>query len=294
MKNPTMKKIALSAMSLAAVLCAGSVQAAPVSATSSVAVGNFHYTLIDLDTNDNIAPSIHFAFPDTSNPWMRQGSSVDVNSTVRVEGEKDVIDSVNVRNVRVVDLSRASSTMGLVNTSSTITAGAGEFGIQGATSTVRGTAEIPVDSAFRGISSFVSRGSIFNVGDFTLSAHTKLVFSFDFAASASVFANANQVAASGVEFSAGLTYVDALGQRQYASVERHIRLDSHWDSAQSINETLSYSMSNTTANDLAGRGSMYSEASGYAFAAPVPEPETYAMLLAGLGLLGCMAKRRRA
>ncbi len=26
---------------------------------------------------------------------------------------------------------------------------------------------------------------------------------------------------------------------------------------------------------------------------PVPEPESYAMLLAGLGLLGCMAKRRR-
>ena len=28
-------------------------------------------------------------------------------------------------------------------------------------------------------------------------------------------------------------------------------------------------------------------------AAPVPEPETYAMLLAGLGLMGCVARRRR-
>jgi len=31
----------------------------------------------------------------------------------------------------------------------------------------------------------------------------------------------------------------------------------------------------------------------YTFAAPVPEPETYAMLLAGLGLMGFMARRRK-
>ncbi len=234
-----MKKFSLSAISLAAVLCAGGAQAAPVSATSSVTVSNFHYTLIDLDTGDNIAPSIHFSFPDASNPWLRQGSSVDVNASVQADGEKSIDNAVNVRNAKVVDLTRSSAIMGLVNTSAAITAGGGEFGIQGATSTIQGTAEIPADSAFRGSSSFVSRGSIFNVGDFTLSAHTKLVFSFDLAASASVFANDNQVAAGGVEFSAGLTYTDALGQRHYSSAERHIRLDSHWDSAQSINDTLS-------------------------------------------------------
>jgi len=31
---------------------------------------------------------------------------------------------------------------------------------------------------------------------------------------------------------------------------------------------------------------------GYYFGAPVPEPETYAMILAGLGLLGFFARRR--
>jgi hypothetical protein len=32
----------------------------------------------------------------------------------------------------------------------------------------------------------------------------------------------------------------------------------------------------------------------YSSAAPVPEPETYAMMLAGLGLLGFVARRRKA
>ena len=288
-----MKKIFLSAISLAAALCAGGAQAAPVSAKSSVTVSNVRYTLIDLDTSDNIAPSIHFNFRDDPDPWWRQGSAVEVNASVEADGEKRIYTFATVANTKVLDLSRSSSIMGLVNTSATITAG-GEFGIQGAASTIQGTAEIPADSAFRGSSSFLSRGSIFSGSDFTLSAHTQLVLSFDLAASVSVFANDNQVAAGEVEFNAALGYVDALGQYHPSRIERHIRLNSRWDSAQSINETFSLSVNNTTANDLAGNGGIGSETRGYAFAAPVPEPETYAMLLAGLGLLGCVAKRRRA
>lgn len=41
------------------------------------------------------------------------------------------------------------------------------------------------------------------------------------------------------------------------------------------------------ANEVSGTTTVYS-------LAPVPEPETYAMLLAGLGMLGLMARRRRA
>jgi hypothetical protein len=32
----------------------------------------------------------------------------------------------------------------------------------------------------------------------------------------------------------------------------------------------------------------------FLYAAPVPEPETYAMLLAGLGLIGAMRRRRKS
>ena len=41
------------------------------------------------------------------------------------------------------------------------------------------------------------------------------------------------------------------------------------------------------ANEVSNTTTLYSMA-------PVPEPETYAMLLAGLGLVGFMARRRNA
>ena len=41
---------------------------------------------------------------------------------------------------------------------------------------------------------------------------------------------------------------------------------------------------------FAGRGLV---ADNLTFATPVPEPETYMMLLAGLGVIGVIARRRR-
>jgi hypothetical protein len=40
-------------------------------------------------------------------------------------------------------------------------------------------------------------------------------------------------------------------------------------------------------------GSTFVSDSGNLMTAPIPEPETYAMLLAGLGLIGFMTRRRK-
>lgn len=71
-----------------------------------------------------------------------------------------------------------------------------------------------------------------------------------------------------------------------------------------LGSPLSLSVTGDVTPDLKGpsNGSYYSEGSIDAYAkvtytyetAPVPEPETYAMLLAGLGLVGVIARRRKS
>jgi hypothetical protein len=51
--------------------------------------------------------------------------------------------------------------------------------------------------------------------------------------------------------------------------------------------------SNLRSVELGSLGRGYVAVDNIMVAAPVPEPETYAMMLAGLGLLGFAARRRK-
>jgi hypothetical protein len=57
---------------------------------------------------------------------------------------------------------------------------------------------------------------------------------------------------------------------------------------------MAVSFSNVSGHDLTGNFSLNTSVSGFSQSAvPVPEPETYAMMLAGLGALGFISRRRR-
>lgn len=62
-----------------------------------------------------------------------------------------------------------------------------------------------------------------------------------------------------------------------------------------IDEGTFFGLSTTSANIARVEISApYAVVDDFTFSAPVPEPETYAMFLTGLGLLGAMARKRRA
>lgn len=59
------------------------------------------------------------------------------------------------------------------------------------------------------------------------------------------------------------------------------------------NQSLAAAFVNVSGANLDGYMQMNVNANGYSYVAAVPEPETYAMLLAGLGVIGAVARRRR-
>jgi hypothetical protein len=65
-----------------------------------------------------------------------------------------------------------------------------------------------------------------------------------------------------------------------------------WSPANQVSGTLSTSFVNLSNANMTGGINVFGEVQGYT--APIPEPETYALLLAGLGLVGWMARRRQA
>ena len=57
-------------------------------------------------------------------------------------------------------------------------------------------------------------------------------------------------------------------------------------------DLVNVSFANLTGSDMVGEMSREASANGSGFSSVVPEPETYALMLAGLGLLAFMVRRR--
>lgn len=70
---------------------------------------------------------------------------------------------------------------------------------------------------------------------------------------------------------------------------------SGWAGTDTQNRTMAAAFLNTSGGDLYGYLQMQASVNGYSsvVSTPVPEPETYAMMLAGLGALGFIGRRRK-
>ena len=148
--------------------------------------------------------------------------------------------------------------------------------------------------------------------NFTLSANTMAVFSVTASLSTAVTATFDPATSNQPEHAAasGWLSIDGAGTlgtgTQSTRDDQSVASDSqrvadpscssgycYVGQSQSHSTGLSGSFINATANTLAGNMYAYASVSGYSNAALVPEPSSYALMLAGLAGIGFIARRRR-
>lgn len=142
-------------------------------------------------------------------------------------------------------------------------------------------------------------GNSYVYGYFTLSANTRAIFSANASTSASsnapiTLSNVDEESAYAQSYLYGILNGNYVGQDSIYSEGRNT--GNPEDKSNSQTRTLQVNMNNASANSLAGYllGQTITGGNSYSnYIAAVPEPETYTMLLAGLGLVGISIRRNR-
>lgn len=268
---------------LAAALLAAWAAPSGASTFASFSVGPISFNLFDLNPDDGIAPSISF---------LGTGSLQEV-ATARDYGLA-LFDSQNVTVSPWVPLAVSAAVPGSWVSVSV----SGNDG-----GTVSGTT-LKATGATHGTGSQPGAGEIYGRiatdYSFTLSPFTKVVFEADVSLSASTTHGG-----AAFEFANLRSWLRTWDENQPPGAapqssldEASIYVKSAWNGSQyvpdsgSLGDTLSVSFVNGSASALDGKLRGNFEMTGYS-PAPVPEPETWALLLAGLGIVGGIARRRR-
>ena len=283
-----MKKLQLlNAVAVIMGMCAAGSAAAQ--ASGSVSLSNMSYTLFDLNPFDNIAPSVTFGTTASGYSWTQVG----------------VADMVN--NVNTTSYLQGQGEYALVQTSnsSQYLSGAAALSGGGTLNTTTLSASASASSNGSVLNSVYASAMTGQIG-FTLSAMTGIVFQGDATAAAMTTVGYNGVNS---EFAYGTSqilvasYVNSQYKQWSSTDQTYASMQSVWNPVlgawQYTGQTaansgaIDLSYLNLTAVDSAATVTFSASANAGSFALAVPEPETYAMLMAGLVLLG-VAKRRRA
>lgn len=275
-----------------------------VSANSygSISISNISVTLIDLDPADGIAASIFF-LPDTVKyaggayiegvAQTGQAFGTDPGNKYDSFYRSGAWASSNVSKTVHSDLATASASV----TGSATGAGFTELSLSGSA----------LSSSTQGAYFLVEAkvpGALFDEKEFVLSANTKVVFSFDAALSVNTnighvpgAANSESAMAEVLLYTAGLAPdgVSLIEDLQGRKVDiAYQDGDPPGGAADSWSGVMSASFSNVSDASAEGVFGAHAETTGFSVISAVPEPSTWGMLLAGLGMLGGVARRRRA
>lgn len=276
-----MKQLILPAL-LLSLLTTAAAQAGTAS-TASTGFGNFSYSLIDLDPSDGIAASLTFG---------STGFGANVNGNLTLSGSSPTphVDTFSdAPSGALRDLSASSSLFPAAGSgSATVTKGAG--GIVGSSGAA--TAVIQDNSPSR-ITTYDISSMLMSTA-FTLSPHTLLIFSADAYVSANNDPTLSALGRAQIISTSRLNVSGPIGNSfQQSSAQIRAEADTRWAS-QSSNESLSVTFANISGSAVTGHADLESSVRGSVLnVSAVPEPETYGMLLAGLGVMGLIARRRK-
>ncbi len=255
---------------LAAATAAGllTVPAAPaLAATADAQLTNFAVTFFDLAPLDGIPAGIQWS---GGQLWNTGTTKTQVNYSGD-GGVVNVSPSVGGLFSSFANYSSSSSTAG----GSAMASGGWSYAALGSSASLSASGYanqgVLLDSKFN--------NSAMTYGNFTLTPSTIMLIMADALVSAS--ADSGQSADAWVEMS-----VKGASQESKSFLET----STTYVANSSLSQQLYLTFANLTNQPMQATFSALAKVNGIA---PVPEPETYAMLLAGLGLVAGMAKRRR-
>ena len=269
----------MKSLSLVALLAAAAFTPAAFgqSANSTVTFSNFHYTLTDLTPDDGLAPSATFTF----------------RTFLFVTGEDLKFSKKRYSTDDVVTQNLSMNMPGATFYAST-TAGTGQQHLNGASAYTYGSAIITGNEKRYGDTQYNYYSSSASVcdGTFTLAPGTKITFYADVYAFAS--SDTGVYTDQSVAYATG--WLGGFDGHHDVVAEVQANAIHHGDyglKTEEKTQSLELSFSNYNAEPFTSYVYAGAQSSGTAVdMAPVPEPSTYAMFFAGLGLIA-FAKRRR-
>jgi len=264
------KKAGLATLAAAALLLAANPATAASSAYASMSV---FYKLIDLDLDDNIATSISFAMPEG------YGNGVGITTYTNYASNSDTYD------FGTGNVSTAYAGSNIAAAASVTNDASWSSGLFTLTTTGSANNEDAVYNQFNS-SAWADR-------QFTLSANTMVVFSASYRIGADTTPGSFDAASSNTWMETWGPNADGGSQSSYVSIDLAEKM--YVAPSQSIANRARVSFSNLSDNSPL-TGDLHAQIGTFGIASavtPVPEPESWAMLLAGLGFVGALARRRK-